>query len=70
MPVVNLSFVADDGEEIIFVQRIRAGIPLTRWIIYVLAVQNAVTYGKGSGAAAFALLFIGPFPPPLTTNVV
>ena len=27
-------------------------------------------YEKGSDAEAFALLFVVPFPPPLTTNVV
>ena len=34
MPVVDLSFVTDDSKEVIFVQHIRARVPLVRWISY------------------------------------
>ena len=72
MSVVNLSFVADNSKQVIFVHRIWAGIPLVlvdQLLHTVLAIQD-IAHGKGSDAAAFTLPFITPFPPPPTTNVV
>lgn len=69
MPVINLPFVADNSEEVIFVQCIWARISantVDQLLRIVLTIQK-VTYGKGSEEMAFALLL---FPPPLTTNVV
>ena len=69
MPVINLPFVADNSEEVIFVQCIWARISANtadQLLRIVLTIQK-VTYGKGSEEMAFALLL---FPPPLTTNVV
>ena len=39
-------------------------------LLYIVFGIQRVAYGKGSGAIAFALLFIEDFPTPLTANVV
>ena len=34
MSVVDLAFVTDNSEKVVFVQHVRARIPLVRWVSY------------------------------------
>lgn len=71
MSVVDLTFVTDNGEEVVFVQRVGAGISLAHNNSVHSTPGRAIkAYGKGSDAPTLGLVFEGPFPLPLTTNEV